>query len=363
MSSVTEICSIPVIAALCYGFVEVVKRTFKYDDKLKNAYPLIAAILGTLLGVIAYIADPSIIVTDSVLTSALAGMASGLSATGGNEIFQRMKQDKAKAPVLLDNGSTRYYITGDKHRHFDRLIDFCKTNNLRKQDVIVILGDSGFNYYGDERDDKLKSRLRDVDVTLFCLHGNKENRPENIPTYGIQTFCGGIVYYEPKYPNIFFAKDGEVYDFNGKKFMVVGGAHSVDKIRCLEEDLPFWDDEMPSTEIKELVEHRLALLDHKVDGFLTHTCPISCLPTEMFISTKRAVEDQKTAKQKRKRKEPVRYPIDIDRSTEEWLETLMQGNQFDIWYCGHYHVGKTLGKVRMLHKEILPFCEPNEGRL
>ena len=355
-----EICSIPVIAALCFGFVEILKRTFQHDDKLKNAYPLIAAILGTMLGVVAYIADPSIMVTNSVLTSALAGMSSGLSATGGNEIIQRMKHPKINVPVTVDHSPPKYYITGDKHRHFDRLIEFCKDNQLRKKDVIVILGDSGFNYYGDERDDKLKAQLREIGVTLFCLHGNKENRPENIPTYGIQTFCGGIVYYEPRYPNIFFAKDGEVYDFNGKKFMVVGGAHSVDKIRCLEEDLPFWEDEMPSDEIKELVEARLKMLNNKVDGFLTHTCPISCLPTEMFISTKRAAEDQKMAKQKRKKKKPIRYPIDVDRSTEEWLERLMQNNAHEIWYCGHYHVDKTLGKVRMLHREIIPFCEAKE---
>ena len=31
----------------------------------------------------------------------------------------------------------------------------------------------------------------------------------------------------------------------------------------------------------------------------------------------------------------------------------MRKTDFDVWYCGHYHVGKTLGKVRMLHKEIL----------
>ena len=363
MSNFIEVCSIPVIASFCFAFIEVLKRTFKNDDKLKNAYPLIAATLGTVMGVVAFLADPSIMLTDSVFSSALAGMASGLSATGGNEDFQRMKQRKEKEPEVIDNSPPKYYITGDKHRHFDRLIEFCKTNHLRKQDVIVILGDSGFNYYGDARDDKLKARLRDVDVTLFCLHGNKENRPENIPTYGIQTFCGGIVYYEPRYPNIFFAKDGEVYNFNGKEFMVVGGAHSVDKIRCLEEELPFWEDEMPSDEIKSLVESKLAEKGNRIDGFLTHTCPISCLPTEMFISTKRAAEDQKRARQKRKKKEPIRYPIDIDRSTEEWLETLMQKNEHEIWYCGHYHVGKTLGKVRMLHREILPFCEPNEERL
>lgn len=356
-----EIYSIPVIAALCFGFIEVLKRTFKNDSKLKNAYPLIAAILGTMLGVFAYLVDPAVMVTDSILTSALAGMASGLSATGGNEIIQRMKQPKTGEAITLDNSPPKYYITGDKHRHFDRLIEFCKTNHLRKQDVIVILGDSGFNYYSDERDDELKAKLKEVDVTLLCLHGNKENRAENIPTYGIQSFCGGIVYYEPKYPNIFFAKDGEVYNFNGKEFMAVGGAHSVDKIRCLSEELPYWEDEMPSEETKHLVESRLAERKHKIEGFLTHTCPVSCLPTEMFISTKRASEDQQRAKQKRKKKEQLRYPIDIDRSTEKWLETLRQKTEHELWYCGHYHVDKTLGKMRMLHREIVPFCAPDEG--
>lgn len=351
--------SVPIITILCYGFIEILKHTVNSNHSIKNAYPLIAGMMGLFLGIVFHLFSPHLM-GDSAITSAIMGLASGLSATGGNELMQRMRKKRLHT---VDNSPAKYFITGDKHRYYDRLIDFCKSNSLRKKDVIIILGDSGFNYYGDERDDKLKARLRAVDVTLFCLHGNKENRPENIPTYGIQTFCDGIVYYEPRYPNIFFAKDGEVYNFNGKKFMAVGGAHSVDKIRCLEEGLPFWEDEMPSDEIKELVEARLSMLGNKVDGFLTHTCPISCLPTEMFISTKRAAEDQKRARQKRKKKVPIRYPIDIDRSTEEWLETLRQKNEHEIWYCGHYHVGKTLGKVRMLHREIIPFCEPDEERL
>ena len=355
-----DFCSIPVIATLCFGFVEVLKRTFHYDAKLKNAYPLIAAVLGTLLGVVAHIVDPSIMITDSVLTSALAGMVSGLSATGSNEIIQRMRQPKIAEQITIDNGPPKFYITGDKHRCFEELIEFCKTNKLRKKDLIVILGDSGFNYYCDGRDEQLKKQLSAIDVTLFCIHGNKENRPENIPTYGIQSFCGGIVYYEPKYPNIFFAKDGEVYNFNGKKFMVIGGAHSVDKIKCFEESLPFWEDEMPSNKTKELVELRLIELNNKIYGFLTHTCPISCLPTEMFISTKRAAGNKKYPNKRSKKETTVHYPLDIDRSTEEWLEVLMQSNEYDIWYCGHYHIDKTLGKFRMLYKEIVPFCEDNE---
>lgn len=69
-------------------------------------------------------------------------------------------------------------------------------------------------------------------------------------TYGIRSFCGGKVYYEPKYPNIYFAIDGEIYTFEGKRYMVVVGAHSDGKMQLLEENKPFFADEMPSGEIR-----------------------------------------------------------------------------------------------------------------
>lgn len=150
--------------------------------------------------------------------------------------------------------------------------------NTRRKDVLIILGDTGFNYYDDKRDDNLKAEISTLNITLFCLHGNKENRPQNVGTYGIRSFCGGKVYYEPKYPNIYFAIDGEVYTFEGKKYMVVGGAHSVDKMRCLEKDLPFWFDEMPDDEIEKKVEKRLNMSENRIYGMLTHTCPIDYLP-------------------------------------------------------------------------------------
>ena len=350
-----DFCSIPIITILCYGFIELLKRTMQFNHSIKNAYPLIAGVLGLFLGIVFHLLSPDLM-GNSAITSAIMGLASGLSATGGNELMQRMKK---KSLSTIDNSPAKYFITGDKHRHYDRLIDFCKSNSLRKKDVIIILGDAGFNFYGDERDDKLKAKLKNTGVTLFCLHGNKENRPHNIPTYGIQTFCGGIVYYEPKYPNILFARDVEIYRFGDKDYMVVGGAHSVDKIRCQVEGLPYWEDEMPDEDTKFLVESRLKNRNNQIDGFLTHTCPLSCLPTEVFISTKRATEDKHSKKKQTK----PRYSIDIDRSTEEWLETLKKRTDFSVWYCGHYHVEKELGKIRMLHKEIVPLFRDNEERL
>lgn len=255
-------------------------------------------------------------------------------------LFAELCQYTDFKQVAHKNDSPKFFVTGDKHRNFDSLIKFCKKNKLRYNDTIVVLGDAGFNYYGDKRDDKLKAKISKIPVTLLCLHGNKENRPQNIATYGIRTFCGGTVYYEPKYPNIFFAIDGEIYDFNGKKFMTIGGAHSVDKIRCIEEGLPFWDDEMPSNEVKNEVENKLLDRGNMIYGLMTHTCPISCLPTEMFVSTRR-LSDQNNRKKRSKRSKHEEYPIDIDRSTEEWLETIKEKVDYSVWFCGHYHIDKS----------------------
>lgn len=253
---------------------------------------------------------------------------------------------------FYDDGSpAKFYITGDKHRRFDKVKEFCRQMNTRRKDVLIILGDTGFNYYDDERDDELKKEISQLSITLFCLHGNKENRPQNVGTYGIRSFCGGKVYYEPKYPNIYFAIDGEIYTFEGKKYMVVGGAHSVDKIRCLEEGTPFWDDEMPDDKIKETVERNLQNENNKIYGMMTHTCPIDYLPTEMFMSTR---QNASIKRKPRKAKSKKLFKPDIDRSTEIWLGNLEKKIEYEVWFCGHYHIDKKIDKIRMICHDIRP---------
>ncbi len=261
-------------------------------------------------------------------------------------------RNKEIFPTYYDDGAPpKFFITGDKHRNFDDVKRFCRSMSTRRKDVLIILGDAGFNYYEDFRDDKLKKEMSNLNITLFCIHGNKENRPQNISTYGIRSFCGGKVYYEPQYPNIFFAVDGEVYTFDGKKYMAVGGAHSVDKIRCLEENQPFWDDEMPDDETKARVEEKLAQENNSIYGMMTHTCPMKYLPVEMFISTR---QNTKIVKKPGKTKPMNSFHPDIDRSTEEWLGKLEQQLDYEVWYCGHYHADKQIEKVIMMCREIRP---------
>ena len=268
--------------------------------------------------------------------------------------FLTIKQAYKKETVIsyYDDGSpAKFFITGDKHRYFDSIKKFCREMNTRRKDVLIVLGDTGFNFYDDKRDDELKKEISLLNITLFCLHGNKENRPQNVGTYGIRSFCGGKVFYEPKYPNIYFAIDGEIYTFEGKQYMVVGGAHSVDKMRCLEEGTPFWFDEMPDETIKKKVELCLQNQDNKIFGMMTHTCPINYLPTEMFMSTR---QRESIKKKPHKAKSKKLFKPDIDRSTEIWLGELEKKLDYEVWFCGHYHIDKQIDKIQMMYNSIRP---------
>ena len=287
--------------------------------------------------------------------SIVIGILSGILTAEITALFlalAKIRWEDKKAVAYYDDGTpAKYFITGDKHRNFESVKAFCRDMNTRRKDVLIILGDTGFNYFDDIRDDKLKKEVSDLNITLLCLHGNKENRPQNVGTYGIRSFCGGKVYYEPKYPNIYFAIDGEINTFEGKKYMVIGGAHSVDKMRCLEEGSPFWNDEMPSEEIKTKVEERLESENNSVFGMMTHTCPIDYLPTEMFMSTRQNADIKRKPKKAKSKK---LFKPDIDRSTEEWLGTLEKKLDYEIWYCGHYHIDKQIDKVNMMCNDIRP---------
>lgn len=121
------------------------------------------------------------------------------------------------------------YYTGDTHGDVEKLIKFKERFALAADDTIVILGDAGWNYDQGSHDFLAKSFLKRMGVTIFSIHGNHEERPYNLPYYHETEWRGGKVYVEDEYPNILFAKDGEIYDLDGHKTIVIGGAYSVDK--------------------------------------------------------------------------------------------------------------------------------------
>lgn len=201
-----------------------------------------------------------------------------------------------------------------------------------KDDYMIILGDAGLNYWLDKTDRKLKYNLSQLPINFLIIHGNHEERAFEIDTYKERKWQNGIVYYEEEFPDILFAKDGEVYDFNGKKGIAIGGAYSVDKNYRLSVGLPWFESEQPSAEIKAYVEKQLKEYDWTVDFVLSHTCPLSLEPKDLFLDG----IDQNN----------------IDKSTEEWLEQIHKKLKYQKWYFGHFHDNRHYATTEMLFEEI-----------
>lgn len=229
------------------------------------------------------------------------------------------------------------YITGDTHGDFKRLKKFCNKIQTTKDDTMIILGDSGLNYYTDIRCRRYKHEAQRLPIKLFCVHGNHEERASNIPQYHESEFWGGKVLVEDEFPDLKFALDGEIYKIptiNGEKdAIVIGGAYSVDKYYRLKVGANWYSSEQPSDNIKNKVEEVLKLRNQKIDIILSHTCPNRYIPTEWFLSG----IDQST----------------VDRTTEEWLDNVLENlGYYEKWYCGHYHGNKVIDKLEFMFENI-----------
>lgn len=92
MDNILEITSVPLIVTLVYGIIEGLKKAIS-QDAWKKYIPLIAGVLGGVLGGAVYFFFPEIIVVSSLLSAIVLGTASGLTATGANQfakIFQQV---------------------------------------------------------------------------------------------------------------------------------------------------------------------------------------------------------------------------------------------------------------------------------
>jgi hypothetical protein len=84
--------TVPTIAAAVYGAITLLKKAVNDNEKVLRFIPLIAAGVGAVLGVIAFFALPQIIPATDAFTAILVGGASGLAATGTNQIVKQLSK-------------------------------------------------------------------------------------------------------------------------------------------------------------------------------------------------------------------------------------------------------------------------------
>ena len=240
---------------------------------------------------------------------------------------------------------TNFLVTGDTHgRVLERLCWVDSKKYPPEETALIILGDAGINFYLNKTDYKNKKAIQETGYTIYCVRGNHEERPENIFSNLVEydDEVGNYILSERDFPNIKYFIDGFNYTINGRSALVIGGAYSVDKWYRLEraglteaannpEVTGWFPDEQLSEGEKENI--RKEHFSKSYDIILTHTAPISCEPTELFIPGL----DQST----------------VDKSMEEFLEEVKNNVGWKLWLCGHYHANMTLAnKIQMLYYSI-----------
>ena len=241
------------------------------------------------------------------------------------------------------------YITGDTHGSFERIEYFCDRVNTSKNDVMIVLGDAGLNYFLDGRDVALKKYVNSLPITFCLLRGNHEARPgtgwdiENKGAWiiGGGTPVSGRFMMQEEFPSIRYMLDGETYGLHigakTYKALAIGGAYSVDKDYRLEMyDLGnrnyrwFYDEQLSEEEMNGI---RRKISGKHFDYVFTHTCPYSDQPTDLFMSG----IDQKT----------------VDKSMEIFLQDVKENLiTYRSWYCGHWHTDRDTKDISFLFNSV-----------
>lgn len=228
----------------------------------------------------------------------------------------------------------RIFVTGDRHGKLASLKDLCDERQTTKDDLLIMLGDVGLNYYGDSSDTDRKKFMSKLPITFLCLHGNHENRPQNISTYErrwnekLNTYA----WTEPEYTNILFAENGDLI-INGRKFLIMDGAYSVDKDYRLAVGYHWWADEQMSDKDKEKIR-KIVRRDPNYDFVLSHTAPLHHEPTYLFMT---GIDQSK-----------------VDKTTETFLQEICDQISFKRWFYGHYHDDKDFGDgFHILYNNII----------
>ena len=119
--------------------------------------------------------------------------------------------------------------------------------------------------------------------------------------------------------------------------MPIGGAYSIDKAYRVLNGYPWYKDEQPSDEIKEHIKKVLENNGNKIDVILSHTCPYKYMPFEAFLD---GVDE-----------------VEVDKTTELFLDEIEDTTDYQRWYCGHFHIDKDIDKMEFMMHRIDPFME------
>lgn len=160
------------------------------------------------------------------------------------------------------------YITGDMHGDENRIYDK-SMRKLKEGDTLIICGDFGFIWSGNDKEKKILEYLGSRKYNVCFLDGTHENY-DLLYKYRETVWKGGRVHRI--YGNLFHMCRGQIFNLEGMRFFTFGGGESPDKELRTEHET-WWREELPSpSEMAEGAE-TIDEANCEVDIILTHEPP------------------------------------------------------------------------------------------
>lgn len=235
----------------------------------------------------------------------------------------------------------KLYLTGDIHGWTDisKLYPdkFSEGQSLTKDDFLIILGDFGLIFYPKEtnyviKEKKYLDKLNDYPWTTLFICGNHENFnrlwSDEFPV--MNDFHSGKV--SKIRDSIFYLHRGEIFDFNNKSFLTLGGASSIDKI-YRKRGFSWWPQEEITKEEYEIAMNNLEKRDFEVDYILSHTAATDHI-RDLWL--KNLLIDLKK----------------IDQSSQ-YLQKIKDKTKYKHWYFGHFHADCETNDYSCLYDKIV----------
>lgn len=82
--------AIPAIVVICW-FVGFCIKTLGTSELADRLIPVVCGVVGTILAILIYVFNPSMIPATDIFSTIAIGIVSGLSATGANEAVKQIR--------------------------------------------------------------------------------------------------------------------------------------------------------------------------------------------------------------------------------------------------------------------------------
>lgn len=230
---------------------------------------------------------------------------------------------------------SRVLITGDVHCPHDiyklKKNLFPQGEKLSKNDILIICGDAGFVWSGDERDNCWIEWISKQPWTTVYCDGNHENHAL-LKKYPVINYRGAKVHKISC--SLYHVLRGEIMTINDNKYFFFGGGFSHD-IMYRTENISWWQDELPVQEEVDNALNNLQKYDNKVDYIITHDVP-SCINLILGYDI------------------PKMQNYDAGYiHICNFFEYLKDVIDFKIWFAGHYHINRRIESVQILYDDIV----------